>query len=91
MELIHLVVLLRRFRFLLAWSDADILPGSGRDAASLRDDNVAASVFDDIVSALRASSEAGKPRFPAGVDLGIGTKIQILQHVDCRENNPGGH
>lgn len=81
-ELIYLDVLLRRFRFLLAWSEADVLAGSGCNKTG-RNYDVAASVFDDVVSAFGGWSEAGKPGFPAGVYLGIGSKIQVLQHVDC--------
>jgi len=90
-ELIHLEVLLRRFRFLLTWSEADVVPCGRRNEAKCRVYYVAAAVFDDVVSALRRASEAGKPGFPAGMDLGRGSKIQILEDVDCRENSPGGH
>jgi len=87
-ELIDLAVLLRRFRFFLAWSKADVLPGSRCNEPG-RNYDVAASVFDDVVSAFRGSPESGKPGFPTGVDLGIGSKIQVLQHVDCGDKNPG--
>ncbi len=89
MELIDLKIFFRRLGFFVVPLKAAVPLGRGRHKTRLRSYEVAGSVFDDVINGISGSSEAGKVGSLCCVDLGIVRKIQILQHIDYRENNPG--
>lgn len=78
MELIDLEIIFPRLYFFLTQLQAEVVPGTGDEKTGFRSYDVAGSVFDDVISKMSGSSEAGKIGPLAGVDLEIVRKIQIL-------------
>lgn len=86
-ELIDLEVF-RSLCFFVVRPEAEVLVWRGADKIDLTSWDVAGSIFDGVISG-RARPKAGKLGVLGSVNLEIACKIQILEHVDCRESHPG--
>lgn len=89
MELIDLEIVFGSLRLFVVRLEAVVFPGRGRHETGPTNSYMTGSVFDDVIGVISWASKTGKVGVLGGADLEIVRKIQILQHVDSREDDPG--